>query len=304
MYKQGGIPLYDGNAYLKESEEKPVSQRAVSLQHFDLHYKCEWKNVIPAHRLKFFMVVLVMEGEGILKIGATDYYITRNSICFVPPNIITSWQTELEAHKGYFCTFSEDFFNVGRTDKHYLSGRSFFQPDGTAVLQLSNEQMDYYVTLFKLIEIEAKSKDPQTYPIIRSHLHALLDKSSIIAQAGEVTETRSNQQGLRLLKEFTTAYMKDFKALEEGHVVRLKKISAYADELGVAQNHLNDTIKAITGKSAGQLIRQQLINYATACLKNSTETIAEIAYKFGFEDPSYFSRFYKSHTGKSPSEIN
>ncbi|MBT1704034.1 AraC family transcriptional regulator [Chryseosolibacter indicus] len=305
MRKQ--IPIYQGdsyvNSYLKESDKSKEENTFLSLQHFDFHYKCEWKNVIPVHRLGFYMVVLVMEGEGILSIGARDYYVAKNMLCFVPPGVITSWQTELEAHRGFFCTFSEDFFNLGRTDKQYLVTLPYFQAGDNAVIKLSEQDMEYFVTLFRLIEVEARDRSKSTHPIIRSHIQTLLAKASFISGTRKNDQPKFNHRGLKLLQDFTALYLKDFKVLEDNKVVKLKKVSEYANELGVAQNHLNDTVKTITGKSAGQLIRQQLVSYATACLKNSNETIAEIAYRFGFEDPSYFARFYKSQTGTSPSEI-
>ena len=39
------------------------------------------------------------------------------------------------------------------------------------------------------------------------------------------------------------------------------------------------------------------------CLMHADKSIGEIAFALGFEDPSYFARFYKSQTGKSPSEF-
>ncbi len=75
----------------------------------------------------------------------------------------------------------------------------------------------------------------------------------------------------------------------------------YAKELGVSQNYLNDTVKSVTGKSAGQLIHNQVLKQAKMCLSHSNLDIAEIGYRLGFEDPSYFSRFFKKHSGYSPS---
>jgi AraC-like DNA-binding protein len=82
--------------------------------------------------------------------------------------------------------------------------------------------------------------------------------------------------------------MKDFKLINSGQVIRVKKVADYAQQLGISQNYLNDTIKSITGKSAGQLIKDQLIKQATMCLKHSSKNVSEIAYLLGYEDPSYF----------------
>src|SRR5690606_34158889 len=123
-----------------------------------------------------------------------------------------------------------------------------------------------------------------------SQLQVLLYKAhaQFLTREGAVAE--ANHAGLRSLRAFTALYRRDFSRLDEGHEIQLNTVAGYADELGVSQNHLNDTIKAITGHSAGHLIRKQLIKHATMCLKHSAKSISEIAYRLGYEDPSYFAR--------------
>jgi AraC family transcriptional regulator, transcriptional activator of pobA len=107
----------------------------------------------------------------------------------------------------------------------------------------------------------------------------------------------------RLLGLFTDLYMKDISRIQLGQEVIIRKISDYAKELGVTQNHLNDSVREVTGKSAGTLIREQVIKQATMCLRQSSKSVSEIGYLLGFQDPSYFSRYYKKQTGKLPSEV-
>jgi len=135
--------------------------------------------------------------------------------------------------------------------------------------------------------------------ILRTQLQLLLHKANAQLKTEIICNSTGNHAGLRLVKAFKALYLRDFNALGKG--LMLKKVADYADELGVSQNHLNDTIKIITGRSAGQLIRHQLTSHATMCLMHADKSIGEIAFALGFEDPSYFARFYKSQTGKSPS---
>jgi AraC family transcriptional regulator, transcriptional activator of pobA len=301
------IPLLQGESYQQSyfKQPLPILPATASLspfEHIQIHYRCNWKNVIPSHRLPYYMVFLVMEGEGIHTFGTREYYIRPNMLCFLSPDVINSWYSEEEEHRGFFCTFSDDFFNLGLENKRFLSELPFFQLDGEAALHLSDEQMNTYIALFRLMEGEYKNPTKHTDQILRSYLHALLNKAFAAYQVPNCAIRPPHHAGLRLLKAFRALYMQDFGVLKEGKVLRLKQVATYADELGVSQNHLNDTIKAITGQSAGRLIRNQLAKHALMCLKHSDQTISEIAYQLGFEDPAYFSRFYKKQTGRSPSE--
>jgi AraC-like DNA-binding protein len=261
------------------------------------------KNRIEPHRLNFYVVFLVTEGEGIHSFGLQEHYIKKNVLGFVGPNMISSWKTNVSEQKGFLCTFSEEFFNAGAENKTFLRSLPFFHIEGNGVLQLSDEQADYYLTLFRFMKDEYEKQTSYSDNILRSQLHVLIKKAHSQFQDVESPFNLPAQPALRLVKRFTEAFMRDINRLSEGKGIHLKRVSDYAEEIGVSQNHLNDTIKAISGMSAGQMIKDQLIKHATMCLKYSTKSIGEIAYTLGFEDPSYFARYYKLRTGQSPSEF-
>ena len=59
-------------------------------------------------------------------------------------------------------------------------------------------------------------------------------------------------------------------------------------------------LKAITGLSLNNLIKEIRIKHAKEMLSNSEYNISEIAYKVGFHDPLYFSKFFKKEVGVAP----
>ena len=298
------IPLISSEAFPNQYFQHASGDKTPELSlYFEIQNRCIVKNQISPHRLNFYMVFLVTSGEGIQALGASEYYIRKNMLCFVGPNVINSWKAETDDHQGYFISFSDDFFNDGLINKLCLSELPFFQVDGNAVVYLSDEQMKDYIALFKMMQDEYRSGNRFTNEILRGYLHALINKSRSQITGEEFGHHHKNSSGLRLVKAFTALYMKDVNTVRIGKEINLKKITHYATELGVSSSHLNDTIKSITGQSAGQLMRSQLVKQATMCLKHSSKSISEIAYLMGFEDPSYFSRFYKKQTGKMPSDF-
>ena len=308
MEKKKKIPVLKKDSYQKsyfKDEYQPQKDYSLSssVHHFEMFGRCIWKNNIPAHRLDFYLVFIVSKGAGTHSFGLKEHYVKENMLCFVGPDVISSWNTEVEEHRGFFCAFSDEFFNVGSTDRSFLKELPFFQVDGNSVLHLTDDQNRYYIDLFQSMYDEYQNRNEYSPAILRSQLHLLINKAYAQYRLEENRASEASHSGLRLLKAFTALYMRDFKALGEGQTIRLKKVAEYANELGVSQNHLNDTIKAITGKSAGQHIKNQLMKYATICLNNSSKSISEIAYQLGYSDPSYFTRYYKSHTGFTPSDL-
>ncbi len=66
---------------------------------------------------------------------------------------------------------------------------------------------------------------------------------------------------------------------------------------------LNEISKRLSGITAGEHIRNRVILEAQRYLYNTDLTAKEIAYKLGFEDLHYFSRFFKKYTQQTPSKF-
>ena len=94
-----------------------------------------------------------------------------------------------------------------------------------------------------------------------------------------------------------------FKGLIEQRYMELKNVSDYAAQLHIKPVLLNEISKQLSGITAGEHIRNRVILEAQRYLFNTDLTAKEIAYKLGFEDPHYFSRFFKKYTNQTPSEF-
>ncbi len=307
MIKKTRIPTLKSDSYhksyFKHDVSSPLSTALSEEPYFEINRRCLWPKVIEAHRLDFYMVFIVTLGEGVHTFGSKEYYLRQNTLCFIGPDMVSSWQAEMEEQQGYFVGFSESFFNQGSENKRFLHSLPFFQLDGIPVLTLSQSQTEYYLSVFRLMQDEYHHGNEFSKDVLRTQLQLILHKANAQVRMEGKSNDSSNHNSVRLVKAFKALYMQDFHAFGQGKELILKKVATYANELGVSQNHLNDTIKFVTGRSAGQLIRHQLTTHATMCLMHADKSIGEIAYALGFEDPAYFARFYKIQTGKSPSEF-
>jgi len=90
-----------------------------------------------------------------------------------------------------------------------------------------------------------------------------------------------------------------FQILLKEHFVEYDYADLFADKLNVSQKKLNTVTKELTGKTACQLVEEKLVSEAMLLFKSKI-TIKEIAFQLGYEDPYYFSRIFKIHTGLSP----
>jgi AraC family transcriptional regulator, transcriptional activator of pobA len=88
--------------------------------------------------------------------------------------------------------------------------------------------------------------------------------------------------------------------LLETRLADIKQVSQYADLLNLSTYQLNSITKTTVGKAASELINEQIILEAKRYLLATTNQVKDIASQLGYEDVSYFIRFFKKHTGHSP----
>lgn len=86
------------------------------------------------------------------------------------------------------------------------------------------------------------------------------------------------------------------------HYREERAVSFYANKLCISAKYLSAVIKDIRAKSVLALINEAVILDAKAQLKNSNLTIMQISDSLNFANPSFFTKYFKRHTGMTPKE--
>jgi signal transduction histidine kinase/DNA-binding response OmpR family regulator len=79
-------------------------------------------------------------------------------------------------------------------------------------------------------------------------------------------------------------------------------VSQLVMEIGMSRPVLFRKIKMLTGLSVIDLIKSVRLKKAEMLLKQNKLSVAEVAFHVGFNDPKYFSKSFRSHFGKTPSQ--
>ncbi len=94
-----------------------------------------------------------------------------------------------------------------------------------------------------------------------------------------------------------------FKKLVDKQVLKNHEVTYYAKLLNVSPKYLNECVKEVLSVSSKSIIIEQLLMRARHELKFSNKSIKEISFELGFSSPDYFSYFFKTHTGITPSTL-
>jgi AraC family transcriptional regulator, transcriptional activator of pobA len=92
-----------------------------------------------------------------------------------------------------------------------------------------------------------------------------------------------------------------FTQLVEEHHTEHWSLQRFADALKVSIPRLRAVCRGVSGESPIKLINARIVLEAQRCLSYTNLSVSQIAYRLGFDDPAYFSRFFKSRCGQAPS---
>ena len=127
----------------------------------------------------------------------------------------------------------------------------------------------------------------------RRQLKHLFDDRSVIAQVETEKLNAPDRNFIERLKELMQ------KNLDNSNM----KMDDIGAGLGISRVQLYRKVKALTGLSPIELLRQMRLQKAYTLLKTTDWTISEIAYTVGFSSPGYFTTCFKKQFGKYPTEI-
>lgn len=94
-----------------------------------------------------------------------------------------------------------------------------------------------------------------------------------------------------------------YKKLVDKWVCEHHDVLEYANLLNITPKYLNECVKEVLFVSAKSIIIEQLLMRSRHALKFTSKTGKEISFELGFSSPDYFTNFFKTHTGITPSAL-
>lgn len=287
--KNNNIPLLNPTIFTKELiEEGWNSSNKIKVNDFFIHSFMDnvvpLKLPLPLHKKTVNDFVLIINGNMTKTIGIESFSLKSNEFLFTPKNSITTTKDVSDDLKGFYCHFSDDFIASNPYLKKWNT-QSVIQN----LLLLKKEEMKTLLPLLERIDnlYRGINENSQNYQLIHYYLSTFIAEISIISEKNTLKTTIHP-----LVSKLQQLVNEKFK--------ESKDVQFYASLLHVTPNHLNKTVKKETGKTASAIINQICILEAKVLLTQTDLDIMEVAYQSGFDDISYFSRFFKKHTSTSP----
>jgi len=286
MASKNSIPTYDFVKTLEGGRHFEFSKLEESYTPYDAE---------APHRHNYYEVIYFNESGGSHEIDFNNFQVQCGSMHFISPEQVHLLR---RAHQvtGYVLSFSSEFFFSDAGGAGFLDTLPFFDNAGIRPILLvdkNNKETEIKQLLLK-IQDEYGSGNDDTIDLLRTYMTALLIHARRIYVPH--TDVGTNLPGR---SELT----RRFKKRVEDHFREHKSVASYAEMLNITAGHLNDTVQRDTGKTASEIIQQRMILEAKRLLFHSSKSVKEIAFDLHYEDPSYFSRFFKTHAELTPEQF-
>ncbi|MDD7886014.1 AraC family transcriptional regulator [Flavivirga sp. 57AJ16] len=269
-----------------------------SIGHFNVFRLEEFSGLdpkpMPYSRKDYYKISLIV-GKSKVHYADKTIEINNQGLLFANPQIPYNWEQVDSQLSGYFCVFTEAFFNqYGDLNKYPV-----FQPSGNQIFNLTTENSAKFAAIFEQMFTEINSDYTFKYDILRNLVFELIHSGIKLDPVTYRVDYQSNASE-RISSMFIELLERQFPIENTSQKIKLRTAKDYANQLNVHVNHLNRALKEVTGKSTSSLITRRLTKEAKILLAHTHWNVSEIAYALGFEETSHFSNFFKKHIQQSP----
>lgn len=252
-------------------------------------------NLMP-HLHDFYSIFWIESGEATHATEFVEYSLKADTILFVPPGLKHRMYID-QTVGGIYMLFNEEFIQYNQKNHVPLKDyRLFNNPDFKSLITVLPEKRAKLKNITELIFDELREPDDYSQDIVLNLLHLFLLESRRIFD-------QQNQAAIEKPVETPDSTIIQFKLLIEKNYQTQKNVSSYAEMLNMNPSCLNEVTKRTTGITAGELIRNRVIDEIKKLLFSSSLSGKEIAFQLGFDDPAYFSRFFRKYTGTTLREF-
>lgn len=232
--------------------------------------------------LSEFQFVYIAQGKGAFRTARGETALHGGSfIVLIPgtwhwyrPNPETGW---IE----YWVGFEGDY-------PHLLRTRGFLGPEPTVLEAGEHETI---IALYNRILDGVLTEKPGYQQIISSLIPLLYAEVMSYAHQPEISPSKRES-------------FEKIIFIFQSNIYSSIDMESLAKNLNLNYDSFREDFKAYTGLSPYQYFLQMKINKAKELLSDGVLSVKEISYKLSFDNPYYFSRFFKKKTGVSPSQWN
>ncbi len=247
-------------------------------------------------RSDHYVLLLILAGGIQLQQSLINYQLTPNSLFIISPNTVHQNQQVQEGTQLMGMAFSRNYLTQSGLHIKHMEAFNYYSTQSNPHLALDEQEVHTLHLL--LLLLREKDLLEEEYPFKTETMHHAFNL--LLFELAAIFKKKGGHQHLRMTRK--EEHLMGFLRLLSAHFKEERSVQYYADALFVTPKHLTKTVKEITSKTSGELIDEMVITEAKILLDNPAWSVGKVAEELHFSDQFFFSKFFKNHTGLSPSE--
>ena len=281
------------------TNESVIFENELKSTGYKVHKLGAIANPLPDYIRRDFYKVCFTQGHIKVNYADRSFEAKDSYLFFTNPHIPYSIE-QLSKLQGYACLFTEEFLNLSNRSE-CLSESPLFKLGGSPIVSLNEEQSEFISLIFEKMLINQDDTYQYKNEIIRTSLQLIIHEGLKLCKPIQFDKKANASE--RLTAFFLDLLERQFPIESPAQRLIVKTPTDFANRLSVHTNHLNRSVKTITGKTTSDLITNRIITEAKALIKFSDWDIAEIAYALGFEYTTHFNNYFRRETGLTPKSL-
>jgi len=276
--------------------QEVFSENNTGQGHFNVFLRKPCAVRTPFSRRDFYKVALVL-GKGKMIYIDKEVNIDRPALVFSGPSVTSAWESGEGPQSGCFCLFTQAFIE-SYDRKGELQHFPLFHAGGSHIVFLTETEVAFLTAIMNKMMEEMETGYAYKYDLIRNYLRILMHEALKISPVN--MSVGENSASSRITTLFLDLLERQFPIDSPEQSLKLKTARDYAQSLAIHTNHLNRAVKQVTAKTTTRHIAERVLKEANALLHNTDWSIAQIAGGLGFDEPAYFTNFFRKYHGASP----
>jgi AraC family transcriptional regulator, transcriptional activator of pobA len=243
-----------------------------------------------AHRHDYFEILIFDKTGGTHEIDFVTYPVKKDTIHFLSPGQVHLLRRD-KSVTGHVLAFKEEAF----LSTPFANNEKLLMPSSAVSPVITLDKAGRAKINNSLSNLLAEYSNEHSYSAYSLSAHLLLFFIEVMKHL-EYKGPASKQSSSNTLYH-------NFRRLVDNNITSSHSVAQYASQLNVTAGHLNDTVKKESGKNASDIIHSRLLLEAKRLLYHSQLSVKEIAAMLNYDDPAYFTRFFKTHEKITPGEF-
>lgn len=239
------------------------------------------------HKHDFYFVLAIEKGNGVHEIDFIKYPVHAHSVFIIRPGQVHSLELSADS-TGFLVEFDLSFYQP----KKSITEHRWKKASGKSFCEVGTARFTKLISFLSAVHNECTQKQEGYTEAIKAHLDLFFIEY--------VRQSRNPASIAKTAGSYSQERFDELIQLLETNITTMKNVADYAGILHLSPYQLNAVTKAAVGKTVSDLINEQILLEAKRYLLATPEQVKEIADHLGYEDVSYFIRFFKKHTGQSP----